>query len=60
MKNVDVRRCLSEIIHQNGLKILLEELIDIMDGDEDYIVKLREGLQTALDNYNNRYNDKLD
>ncbi len=43
------------IIKMFGMKNTLEAVIANCDAEEDYIVKLREDLQTALTNYNYRY-----
>ena len=46
---------LKEYVQQIGMQIVLEELIDLCDGDEVYIQALKIDLEATLRNYMNRY-----
>lgn len=47
----------SELFRNYGVKTILESMIRLI-GFTDYELKLRMDLQTALDNYNKRYNEE--
>jgi len=52
------REQLHLVVAKLGVKIVLEELISMFGKyTEDYIVKLREDLQTTLKNYEDRYKE---
>ena len=52
MQEIDFKK----LIVKYGITYILVSLIDAIDGEENYIVKLRDDLEIALQDYLNRYN----
>ena len=48
------------LVHEVGMKNVLEVLIEIAAShDDDYLQRLREDLETALNNYEGRYENEI-
>jgi hypothetical protein len=47
-----------EAIRTVGMERILADLIEELDGDEDYVVQLRNDLHDALDAYKRRHDNE--
>lgn len=57
IRSIDID--VSELLNKYGMQSVLESMIEYLDFKSGYLVTLRKDLQTALDNYTERY-DKDD
>ncbi len=48
----------SELIKEIGMQRLLQDLIDELNTDEDYVTRLKADLETALTNYKERHKNE--
>ena len=57
-RDIKLQNLLTNICNEYGMRKILEQLISIpqLNGDEDYILTLREDLGKTYDNYMLRYN----